>query len=127
MNKKPRKKSTAKRRAASPGGSVAKLRRRIAAQARELREAAEENEATREVLRMIATASGNLQAVLDTVAERAARLCDANDAQILRVDGDVLRRVASFGSHRTAETRPITRDIAAGRRAKDFRVVRHLG
>jgi len=35
---------------------------------------------------------------LDTVAENAARLCDSIDAQIYRVDGEMMRRVASHGS-----------------------------
>ena len=36
--------------------------------------------------------------MLDVVAENAARLCGATDAQISRVEGDRLRRVASYGS-----------------------------
>ena len=35
--------------------------------------------------------------MLDVVAENAARLCEANDALIHRIDGDVLQRVALFG------------------------------
>ena len=40
---------------------------------------------------VIASSPTDIQPVLDVVAENAARLCDANDAQIRRVDGDVLR------------------------------------
>ena len=39
-----------------------------------------------------------MQPVLDTVAENAARLCDASDALIFRVNGDFHERVASYGS-----------------------------
>jgi signal transduction histidine kinase/putative methionine-R-sulfoxide reductase with GAF domain len=53
--------------------------------------------ATSEILRMIARAPADLQSVLDTIAERAAKLCDAADAVVWRVDGEVRRRVAHFG------------------------------
>ena len=36
--------------------------------------------------------------MLDAVAENAARLCDATDALIFRVNGDLQQRVASYGS-----------------------------
>jgi signal transduction histidine kinase len=58
--------------------------------------------ATSDVLRMIAKAPGDLQTVLDAIAERAARLCDAGDAGVWRVHGDVRRRVAHFGPIPTA-------------------------
>ena len=35
--------------------------------------------------------------MLDVVAENAARLCDATDAVIHRIDGDKLRPVANYG------------------------------
>ena len=75
----------------------------------ELTEALEQQTATSEILGVIASSPTDIQPVLDVVAQNAARLCDANDAQILRIDGDVLRRVASHGSRPTAETRPVTR------------------
>ena len=43
-----------------------------------------------------------LQTVLDAIAERAARLCDAGDAGVWRLNGDVRRRVAHFGPMPTA-------------------------
>ena len=57
----------------------------------ELKESLEQQTATSEILGVIASSPTDIQPVLDAVAENAARLCDANDAVIHRVDGDVLR------------------------------------
>ena len=55
---------------------------------RELTEALEQQTATSEILRVIASSLTNLQPLLDTMAENAAKLCDATDAVIFRVDND---------------------------------------
>ena len=47
---------------------------------------------------MIASSPTDLQPVLDTIAESAALLCEADDAVIRRLDGNVLRLVAHYGS-----------------------------
>src|SRR4029434_9980404 len=70
---------------------------------RDLIEALEQQTATSEILRVIASSPTNLQPVLDVVAESAARLCEANDALIYRVDGSILRRVAHYGPVPMAE------------------------
>jgi GAF domain-containing protein len=64
----------------------------------ELKESLEQQTATSEILGVIASSPTDIQPVLDVVAKNAARLCDANDAQIVRVEGDVLRHVARYGS-----------------------------
>jgi hypothetical protein len=38
-----------------------------------------------------------IQSVLDAVAENAARLCDANNAEIFRLEDNLLRLAASYG------------------------------
>ena len=60
-------------------------------------ESLERESATSDILRMIARSPTDLQIVLDAIAERAARLCDAEDAAIFRLDGNFLRLVAHFG------------------------------
>jgi len=119
MNKKSVKKSTVKQRASSSGESIAKLKQTIAAQAQEIREGAEQQTATSEILRVIASSPTDIQPVLDTVAESAARLCDSQDAQIYRIEGDIVRKVASHGMISpvlaVGETRPVNRAWLIGR------------
>src|SRR5262249_27077190 len=80
----------------------------------ELKESLEQQTATSEILGVIASSPTDLQPVLDVVAETAARLCDSHDAQIHRVEGDMVRKVASYGDispvFAIGEVRPISRD-----------------
>src|SRR5262249_20276296 len=63
------------------------------------------------ILEVIASSPTDLQPAMDAVAESAARLCDAEDADILRADGDILRNVAAYGPRRGIPQLPITRGI----------------
>ena len=83
----------------------------------ELKESLEQQTATSEILGVIASSPTDIQPVLDAVAENAARLCDATDAVIHRIDGDVLRLVANYGPlpGRRAGSVPINRDSIPGR------------
>ena len=79
--------------------------------------------ATSDILRMIASSPMDLQSVLHGIAERAAKLCEAEDAAIFRVDGNSYRRAAHFGPVPMAtalgEGRVIDRDTPPGRAIAD--------
>ena len=62
--------------------TIATQEKTIASQAQEIREGAEQQAATSEILRLIARAPADLQSVLDAIAQNAARLCVANDALV---------------------------------------------
>ena len=80
--------SNPKTQGSSSTTSYSDLKKRFDAQTGELREALEREAATGDILRMIARSPTELQLVLDGIAERAAKLCEAEDAAIFRVDGN---------------------------------------
>src|SRR5262245_22538987 len=64
---------------------------------RELAEAHEQQAATAEILAAISRSPTDAQQVFAEIAKSSARLCEAYDAMVLLVDGDVLRLAAHEG------------------------------
>src|SRR4029450_177577 len=123
----PTKKSSSKPRRPSPKKAEAKLVRENKELKIERDGLLEREAATSDILRMIARSPTDLQSVLDGIAERAARLCDAEDAAIFRLDGNFLRLVAHFGPIPTSGAvgvgRVLDRGTPAGRAVIDRQTI----
>jgi hypothetical protein len=104
------------------GSSAASLQKQLDQRTRELAEALAQQAATSEVLRAISHSPAEAASALQAIAESAARLLDVTDAEIMRVEGDVVRCVAKYGPSQlwpVGSTRPLNRDWVTGRAIVD--------
>ena len=92
---------------------------------KETNETLERQTALAEILSVIADSPADQQPVVDAVARNTTRYCGAEDAAVLLVDGEVLRRVAHHGPvpMLADPTFAIDRSSVAGRAVLDRRTV----
>jgi GAF domain-containing protein len=64
---------------------------------RQLRDAVEQSQATREILLALGRVDADPDSILDAIVDRAARLCHADAAQLYLVDGDHIRLARMAG------------------------------
>ena len=90
----------------------------------ELTESLEQQTATGKILQVIASSPTEIQPVMNTIAENAARVCGASDAVIRLVDGNVLRTAAHYGPvPDVAAQRPLDRHSPGGRAVVDRQII----
>ena len=72
---------------------------------------------------MISSSPTDLERVFAVIAASSTRLCDASDATIHQVDGDVLRLVAHHGLIRVPGSLPMRRSVLGGRAVLDRQTI----
>jgi signal transduction protein with GAF and PtsI domain len=93
---------------------------------RERDEALEQQAAISDILQVISNSPADVQPVLDSVIEHAARICEAHVVDIAIVDNEVFRIAASFGELgrlSKGEAAPLDRSSVTGRSICDLQPV----
>ncbi len=107
----------------------ARLFEEVQTRTAELSESLQQQTATADVLKAISRSTFDLQPVLDTLVESAAKLCDADTSVIFKRDGDLYRWSAEYGNLPEAavfaKANPFaaSRDSVTGRVALEARAV----
>src|SRR6516162_8240672 len=93
---------------------------------RERDEALEQQAAISDILRVISNSPSDVQPVLDSVAQHAARICEAQIVDISIVDNQVFRTAASLGElgrRSSEEPLPLDRSTVTGRSICDLKPI----
>jgi GAF domain-containing protein len=118
------KQGTPRSRSRSP--SAFDLKAKVVRLTGERDEALEQQAAITDILREISNSPHDVQPVLDSVAEHAARICEAHVVDIAIVDNEVFRFAASFGEMgrlSRGESVPLDRSTVTGRSICDLQSV----
>ncbi|HYL90716.1 MAG TPA: GAF domain-containing protein [Burkholderiales bacterium] len=108
--------------------SYAGLERKVEERTAELQETLDQQTATSEILRVISNSQSDVKPVLDAVAERATRLCEANAAAIYVLEGALLHRMAFNGPEELqgADSLPFSSGTLTGRAIEEGKAI-HIG
>ncbi|HEX5809932.1 MAG TPA: GAF domain-containing protein [Anaerolineales bacterium] len=92
----------------------------------EISEALKQQTATSDVLRAMSGFQPDLRSLLEIIAENIAKVCDANDAHIYRVEGHVIREWTHRGpipGLEAGESLPLSRGSVIGRSILDRQII----
>jgi signal transduction histidine kinase len=104
--------------------SYADLEKKVEQRTAELSVSLEQQTAISEILRVISNSPDDVQPVLDSVAEHAARICRAQVVDIILLEDNILRSAAVFGEmRRDIGEVPLDRSTVMGRAVCDMQPV----
>jgi GAF domain-containing protein len=101
----------------------ARLLNELRGRTADLTESLKQQTATADVLKVISRSTFELQAVLDTLVESAAHLCEADIASILRPDGSAFQLIANYRQPQSFVDFAANKPIPGGRGSLTGRVM----